>query len=58
VAGLLIDHGGPGRGFAGAFALMLVAGLTALGSQRWWRRADRAVVAPEPDAGAGTEAAA
>ena len=40
VAGLLVDRGGPGRGFAGAFVLMLTAGLMALASQRWWRRAD------------------
>jgi MFS family permease len=40
VAGLLVDRGGPGRGFAGAFLLMLTAALMALASQRWWRRAD------------------
>ena len=40
VAGLLVDRGGPGRGFAGAFVLMLTACLTAFASQRWWRRAD------------------
>ena len=42
VAGLLVDRGGPGRGFAGAFVLMLTACLTAFASQRWWRRADGA----------------
>jgi MFS family permease len=40
LAGLLVDNGGPGRGFAGAFVLMLTACLMALASQRWWRRAD------------------
>lgn len=40
VAGLLVDRGGPGRGLVGAVALMLVAALTALASQRWWRPAD------------------
>jgi MFS family permease len=46
-AGLLVEHGGPGRGFAGAFLLMLAAGVTSLASQRWWRRAD--VVRAPPD---------
>src|SRR3954471_5598897 len=54
LAGLLVDIGGPGRGFAGGFVLMLTACLMALVSQRWWRRADGARVgghrAAEPPA--------
>jgi predicted MFS family arabinose efflux permease len=58
LAGLLVDRGGPGRGFAGAFALMLVAAVMSLGSQRWWRRADRTARVVDPGGEAGAEAAA
>ncbi len=58
LAGLLVDRGGPGRGFVGAFTLMLVAGLVSLGSQRWWRRADRTARVADRAGDAGTEAAA
>ena len=52
LAGLLVDRGGPGRGFAGAFVLMLAAGVMALASQRWWRRADRGSAARAAHEGA------
>ena len=40
LAGLLVDRGGPGRGFLGAFALMLAGVLAAAASQPLWRSAD------------------
>ncbi len=50
VAGLLIDLGGPGRGFVGACVLMLGAAVTALVAQPLWRVADHVPVAGTPDA--------
>ena len=47
VAGVLVDDGGPGRGFLGAFALMLLAAVVAAAGQPLWRSADPAPVAAE-----------
>jgi MFS family permease len=44
VAGVLVDRGGPGRGFAGACCLMLGAMIAATAGQRVLRAADRAPV--------------
>jgi MFS family permease len=40
LAGLLVDRGGPGRGFLGAFALMLLGAVAATAGQRTWRSTD------------------
>ena len=53
VAGLLVDAGGPGRGFAGACLLMVAGTVVAAAAQRSWRREDAvphpaAVQAPAP----------
>jgi MFS family permease len=47
LAGVLVDGGGPGRGFLGAFALMLLAAVAAAAAQPVLRPADRAPVAAE-----------
>ncbi|HVN11183.1 MAG TPA: MFS transporter [Kineosporiaceae bacterium] len=47
LAGLLVDGGGPGRGFVGAFALMLAGLLAAAASQPFWRSADPVPARPE-----------
>jgi MFS family permease len=47
VAGLLVDKGGPGRGFLGAFTLMLLGAVVAAVGQPLWRSADRVPVAAE-----------
>ena len=39
LAGVLVDSGGVGRALTGAVAAVAVAGATALGAQRTWRRA-------------------
>jgi MFS family permease len=41
VAGVLVEGGGPGRGFLGAFTLMLLGAAAATVAQPLWRSADR-----------------
>jgi len=46
-AGVLVDGGGPGRGFLGACALMLLAAVAATVGQPLWRSTDPVPACPE-----------